>query len=52
LIIERCAHPDYRPALRAYFAEACRRGGHTPHLLERAFAWHERYRNAQTMRES
>jgi succinyl-CoA:acetate CoA-transferase len=52
LIIERCAHPEYRDALHAYFGEACRRGGHTPHLLERAFAWHERYRSTQSMRES
>jgi succinyl-CoA:acetate CoA-transferase len=52
LIIERCAHPEYRPALRAYFEEACRRGGHTPHLLERALSWHERYLVAGSMRES
>jgi succinyl-CoA:acetate CoA-transferase len=52
LIIERCAHPEYRPALRAYFDEACRRGGHTPHLIGRALSWHERYRVASSMRES
>ncbi|RJF96982.1 acetyl-CoA hydrolase/transferase family protein [Noviherbaspirillum cavernae] len=49
LIIERCAHPDYRPQLRAYFEEACRGGGHTPHVLEKALSWHVRYQSSQTM---
>jgi len=52
LIIEHCAHPDYRPALRDYFARACRAGGHTPHLLAEALSWHERYANNKTMRKS
>ena len=50
LIIERCAHPDYRAPLRAYFEQAVQRGGHTPHLLEQAFSWHSRYLSTQTMR--
>ncbi|WP_108397262.1 acetyl-CoA hydrolase/transferase family protein [Devosia submarina] len=41
-IIENCVHPDYREQLRDYFDRACLRGGHTPHLLEEAFSWHER----------
>ena len=43
LIIEKCAHPDYRPALRAYFEEACAatHGAQTPQLLSRSFAFHE-----------
>lgn len=49
LIIARCCHPDYRAQLQAYFDAACERGGHTPHLLEQAFAWHERYRSSGTM---
>ena len=49
LIIERCAHPDYRPQLRAYFGQAVRRGGHTPHVLEQAFSWHSRYQSTKTM---
>jgi succinyl-CoA:acetate CoA-transferase len=52
LIIERCAHPDYRPQLRAYFEQAVRRGGHTPHMLEQAFSWHSRYQFTKTMLES
>ncbi|WP_027961025.1 acetyl-CoA hydrolase/transferase family protein [Halomonas halodenitrificans] len=39
-VIEHCADPLYRPALRRYFEEACRRGGHTPHCLEQALSWH------------
>ena len=42
-IIENCAHPDYRAALRAYFDEACAatHGAQTPQLLGRSFAFHE-----------
>jgi len=43
LIIERCVHPHYRDMLRSYHARACAAGGHTPHLLAEAFAWHQRY---------
>ena len=44
LIIERCAHPDFRPALRDYQQRALAQspGKHTPHLLDEAFAWHQR----------
>ncbi len=42
-IIENCAHPDYRAALRAYFDAACAatHGAQTPQLLSRSFAFHE-----------
>ena len=45
LIIERCAHPDFRPALLDYLtrAEAGASGLHTPHLLQEALSWHSRY---------
>jgi len=49
LIIERCTHPDFRPALRDYYERALLRGGQTPHVLEEALAWHERYRTTGTM---
>ena len=39
LIIENCAHPDYRPLLRDYLKIA--RGGHTRHILPAAFAMHD-----------
>jgi succinyl-CoA:acetate CoA-transferase len=49
LIIENCAHPDYRPQLRAYFEEAKRGGGQTPHVLEKAVSWHARYKREGSM---
>jgi succinyl-CoA:acetate CoA-transferase len=44
VIIENCAHPDYKPALRDYFQRALQHspGKHTPHLLKEAFDWHLR----------
>lgn len=49
LIIENCAHPLYRPQLREYYYEALSRGGHTPHVLEKAFSWHIQFANEGTM---
>ncbi len=45
LIIENCAHPDYRPLLRDYLerAERLSFGKHTPHLLKESLGWHDRY---------
>jgi len=45
LIIEQCAHPDYRDALCDYTERAWRDGPgrHTPHLLDEALSWHSRY---------
>ncbi|MRW85826.1 succinate CoA transferase [Pseudoduganella sp. FT26W] len=48
-IIENCAHPDYRPQLRAYFEEALLGGGQTPHVLEKALSWHARYKREGSM---
>ncbi|MNO77288.1 Succinyl-CoA:coenzyme A transferase [compost metagenome] len=39
-IIDNCVHPSYRDALNSYFEAACARGGHTPHILREAMAWH------------
>jgi succinyl-CoA:acetate CoA-transferase len=52
LIIEKCAHPDYREALRDYFERALRDapGKHTPHLLSEALSWHDRCVKTGTMR--
>ncbi|MGC9220243.1 MAG: acetyl-CoA hydrolase/transferase family protein [Solirubrobacteraceae bacterium] len=52
LIIERCAHPSYRPALWDYYARALvgAPGKHTPHLLREALLWHTRYLETGTMR--
>ncbi|MFC4001216.1 acetyl-CoA hydrolase/transferase family protein [Prauserella oleivorans] len=51
-IIETCAHPDFRPALRDYVERAAHAsyGGHTPHLLDEALSWHQRYVREGSMR--
>ncbi len=51
-IISKCAHPDYKEALLSYYNEACLRGGHTPHLLEKAFAFHNNLRDFGHMLQS
>jgi len=45
LIVERCAHPSFRPQLRDYMDRARHSGAglHTPHLLDEALSWHSRY---------
>ena len=52
VLIDRCAHPDYRDALDDYFARACRTsyGKHTPHLLPEALSWHQRWLDTGDMR--
>ncbi|MET0468423.1 MAG: acetyl-CoA hydrolase/transferase family protein [Aeromicrobium sp.] len=45
-IIAHCAHPDFRPQLRDYFDRAMAsrpEARHTPHLLDEALSWHQRY---------
>lgn len=49
VIIDNCAHPDWRDDLSDYFARACYRGGQTPHVLEEAFRWHCAFRNTGSM---
>ena len=48
LIIENCAHPDYKPLLRDYLKLAT--GGHTHHNLPCAFAFHDTLRRKGDMR--
>ena len=45
VIIENCAHPKFKPALQDYQKRALEHsfGKHTPHLLEEALSWHQRY---------
>lgn len=51
MIIENCAHPEYRPLLREYLEKACRdAGGHEPHILEEAFSFHQRLKKHKTMK--
>jgi succinyl-CoA:acetate CoA-transferase len=51
LIIENCAHPDYRPLLREYFEKACRECGssQTPVLLDECFGFHRRFKEEGSM---
>ena len=53
LLIENCAHPDYRPMLREYFEHACKvsAGKHTPHDLKLALSWHQNYQDHGTMKK-
>jgi succinyl-CoA:acetate CoA-transferase len=56
VVIDRCAHPDYRPALTDYLeraeheGQAGRSGLHTPHLLGEALSWHQRCEREGRMR--
>ena len=51
LIIDNCAHPDYRDQLHGYFDRAEKAGGlHTPHLLNEALSWHQRFVETGDMR--
>jgi succinyl-CoA:acetate CoA-transferase len=52
LLIDRCAHPDYRPLLDDYLDRALHgaTGLQTPHLLDEALGWHARYLADGTMR--
>ncbi len=49
VIIEKCVAEPFRHMLHDYVARAQQRGGHTPHILEEALAWHGRYRDTGSM---
>lgn len=49
-VIENCAHPDYRDMLRDYFVRASKTACHTPHLLNEALSWHQRFRETGSMK--
>lgn len=53
LLIENCAHPDYRQMLREYYEHALRTsaGKHTPHDLTQALSWHQRYLDTGSMKK-
>jgi succinyl-CoA:acetate CoA-transferase len=51
LIIDRCAHPEYRPLLRSYFERATSQvGGHEPQLLEDPFPFHKKLKETGKMK--
>ena len=47
----KCVHPDYKDAMTDYLDRALQGapGKHTPHLLDEAYAWHQRYLKTGTM---
>ena len=53
LLIENCAHPDYRQMLRKYYENALRtaEGKHTPHNLSQALSWHQRFLETGSMKD-
>jgi len=50
LIINNCAHPDYRDELRSYVDTA--KEGHSPESLANAFAMHRQFLKTGDMRET
>ncbi len=50
IIIENCAHPDYRPLLRDYLRLG--KGGQTPHSLKAAFEFHTAFTETGDMRNA
>ncbi|MDR1791055.1 MAG: acetyl-CoA hydrolase/transferase family protein [Propionibacteriaceae bacterium] len=51
VIIENCAHPDYKPILLDYFERAVKSANsqHTPHILTEALSFHSRFLETGTM---
>lgn len=54
VIIAKCAHPDYRTQLQDYLDRALKHsfGKHTPHLLNEALSWHQRFVETGSMLQS
>ena len=44
-VINKCAHPDYKPMLMDYLerAEAATKHAQTPHIIKEALSWHEKF---------
>ncbi|MDD3114264.1 MAG: acetyl-CoA hydrolase/transferase family protein [Anaerovibrio sp.] len=53
VIIENCAHPDFKPMLMDYYERALKetKNAHTPHILSEALSWHERFMSTGTMKK-
>ena len=52
-IINNCAHPDYKPLLLDYYNRAVEqtKKTHTPHILEEALSFHERFLKTKSMKK-
>jgi len=49
LVVQNCAHPDFREQLSGYFQSV--RQGHTPQTLSAAFAMHQKFLMTGDMRD-
>lgn len=49
LIVDNCAHPDYRDQLHGYFDTV--KDGHTPQTLNKAFAMHKKFLETGNMKD-
>lgn len=52
VIIENCAHPDYKEKLHEYYNEAfdtCKHK-HTPHCIEKSLSWHAKFLKEGSMK--
>jgi acetyl-CoA hydrolase/succinyl-CoA:acetate CoA-transferase len=51
VVIDKCAHPDFRAMLLDYVdrAEAYPSAGHTPHLLGESLSFHQRFLETGSM---
>ncbi|GAB3622536.1 acetyl-CoA hydrolase/transferase family protein [Mariniluteicoccus endophyticus] len=54
VIIDKCAHPDYKDALLEYVerADKMANGKQTPHDLATALSWHQNFLKTGSMRQS
>ncbi len=54
VIIDHCAHPDFKPQLQDYFDRALKQsaGLHTPHILNEALSWHQRFLDTGSMKQA
>jgi succinyl-CoA:acetate CoA-transferase len=52
VIIENCAHPDYKPMLLDYYERAVKKtkNAHTPHIMDEALSWHARFIETGSMK--
>ena len=52
LIINNCAHPDYRDELMDYYEQGLKvsKGIHTPHVLDRSLSFHKRFLETGSMK--
>lgn len=49
-IINNCTHPEYKSKLKNYYQRALEKGGHTPHLIEEALSWHNKFLETGSMK--